>query len=98
MTPQPHIPNPKRVAAGKRNRQLRKGLTPEGRERLRQVALLHKPWQYSTGPRTPAGKAKVALNGKVRQQGARSVREVRRDLADVRTLLAGLRAARGMVR
>ena len=53
-------PNPKRVAAGRLNRAKRKGLTPEGRERLRQLALKHQPWQFSTGPRSAAGKAKVA--------------------------------------
>ncbi len=33
-------PSPARVAAGKENRKKRKGLTPEGRERLRQAALV----------------------------------------------------------
>ena len=50
-------PNPRRVAAGKRNRAKRKGLTPEGRGKLRQSALRHKPWRFSSGPKTPEGKA-----------------------------------------
>jgi hypothetical protein len=64
-----------------------KGLTPQGREKLPQAALLHQPWRFSTGPRTPAGKAQATLNGKRRQLGIRSVREIKADLADVRSLL-----------
>jgi hypothetical protein len=72
----------------------RKGLTPQGREKLRQSALLHQPWRCSTGPRTPTGKAKVALNGKRRQLGIRSIREIKADLADVRSLLQEMRDGR----
>ena len=32
--------------------------SPEDRQRRREVALKHRPWQYATGPRTPEGKAK----------------------------------------
>src|SRR5437762_12387530 len=84
-------PNPKRVAAGRLNRAKRKGLTPEGRERLRQSALKHKPWRLSTAPRTPEGKAQVALNGKSRQLGLCSGREARADVAELRGLLPQLR-------
>ena len=79
--------DPRRVLVGRLNRMKRKGLTPQGREKLRQSALLRQPWQFSTGPRTPAGKAQAALNGKRRQLGVRSVREIKADLADVRSLL-----------
>jgi hypothetical protein len=72
----------------------RKGLTPQGREKLRQTALLHQPWRYSTGPRTPAGKAQAALNAKSRQMGLRSFREIKADLADVRSLLREMRDSR----
>lgn len=72
--------NPKRVAAGKRNRRLRKGLTAEGREKLRQAAWKSKPWTHATGPRTPQGKAKVAKNGAWRQAGEPSLRALRRGL------------------
>lgn len=41
-------------------------LSEEGLERLREAArrtaLKHKPWQFSTGPRTPEGKAGVSMN------------------------------------
>jgi hypothetical protein len=59
-------PNPRRVAAGRQNRAKRKGLTPAGRERLRQAALRSRPWQFVTGPRTAAGTARSAQNGRSR--------------------------------
>jgi hypothetical protein len=89
-----HVPNPRKLAACRLNLAKRTGLTPEGRERLRQAALKNRPWRFSTGPRTPAGKAQMVLNGKKRQLGPRSVREVRADLAGVRQLLEDMRAAR----
>ena len=52
----PPAKNPKRVAAGRRNRQRRGLLTDAARERLRQAALKNQPWKQSTGPRTAAGK------------------------------------------
>jgi hypothetical protein len=89
-----HAPNPKRVAAGRVNRQKRKGLTPAGQQRLRESAVHHRPWRFATGPRTAAGKARSAANGKSRQQGPCSVRQIRRDLADLRALLQEMRDAR----
>src|SRR5262245_47228862 len=90
-------PSPRRVAAGRANRLKSEGLTPEGRERLRQAALGNMPWLRSTGPKTAAGKAKVALNGKKRQIGPRSVRETRADLAELRALLRQMDQACAMV-
>jgi hypothetical protein len=90
-------PSPRRVAAGRLNQLKCKGLTPAGRERVRQAALRDRPWQFSTGPRTTAGKAKVALNGKRRQLGLLSIREIRRNLAEYRGLLEELRDSRAMV-
>jgi hypothetical protein len=83
--------------AGRLNRAKRKGLTPQGRERLRQAALKNRPWRFATGPRSPAGKARVALNGKTRQKGPLSVREIKRDLAGLLGLLADMRANRRVV-
>jgi hypothetical protein len=87
------------------NHAKRRGLTLEGRERLRQAALTGRPWLFATGPRTPEGKARAAANGKIRQKGERSVREVRNFLAEVtglrgdmvkvRDLVADLLAAKG---
>ena len=48
-----HMYNPRRVAAGRANRQKRGPLTEAGRQRLRAAALMHKAWEYSTGPTTP---------------------------------------------
>jgi hypothetical protein len=89
--------NPRRVAAGKRNRALRKGLTEEGRRQLQEAARRNQPWQHSTGPKTSAGKARAAKNAKNLQLGPLSVREIKRDLADVRGLLGDMRANRRMV-
>jgi hypothetical protein len=94
MTPtEPRPKNPRRVAAGKRNRALRQGLTEAGRRRLRVSALRYRPWTHATGPRTPAGKARSAANGKKRQTGPRSVREIKRDLVELRGLLQDMRWA-----
>jgi hypothetical protein len=76
------------------NRRLRRGLTPEGRERLRQAALAGRPWRFATGPRTTAGKARVAENGKRRLGGEPSAREVRRQLAALTGLAADMAALR----
>jgi hypothetical protein len=90
-------PNPKRVAAGRLNRLKRGPITTEGRERLRQAALAHQPWQHSTGPCTAAGKVKAAVNGKRRQTSEHSVREARRSLAEFTTLAHGLSQARRLI-
>jgi hypothetical protein len=87
-------PNPRRVAAGKRNRALRRGLTEAGRQRLREAALRSQAWKHSTGPKTPEGKARAAANGKKRQLGPLSVREIRADLAGLRGLLSDMQATR----
>jgi hypothetical protein len=88
------VPNPKRVAAGKRNRRLRRGLTSEGRSRLRLAALAARPWRFSTGPRSPEGRARVAQNGKRRLGGEPSAREVRRELAALTGLVVDMAALR----
>ena len=54
--------NPKRVEAGKRNRQLRGPLSQSGLDRLRTAALANRPWEKSTGPITPNGKVIVTKN------------------------------------
>ena len=60
------------------------------------LPLKHKPWRFSTGPTTAAGKARMAANGKKRQIGPRSVREIRADLADLRDLMDQMRASAQM--
>ena len=87
-------PNPRRVAAGTLNRAKRKGLTPAGREQLRQAALRNQPWRFATGPRTATGKVVAARNGKKRQLGLVSLRELKAELADLRALAGEMREAR----
>jgi hypothetical protein len=93
-TNEDQVPNHRRVAAGIKNRALRLGLTEEGRERLRESALRHQPWRFSTGPRTPTGKARSSANGRARQLGPVSVRQARAELAGLRQLLCEMREAR----
>ena len=64
------------------------------RQRLRLAALQNRPWEHSTGPRTAAGKARVALNGKQQQLGSVSVRERLLELAGVRELIVQLASCR----
>ena len=83
-----HSPaNPRRVEAGRLNRRKRGPLTPAGRERLRQAIHRVQPWREATGPRTPAGKQRAAQNGKRRQLGTLSTRQVRAELAQISHLL-----------
>ena len=90
----PKQPNPRRVAAGRLNRTKRGPLTDQGRQKLREVALRNRPWEHGTGPRTREGKARVALNGKARQKGPLSVRELRSSLADIKELVRQMRETR----
>ena len=89
-------PNPKRVAAGRRNRALRGPLSEEARERLRQAALKNCPSQFSTGPRTPAGKAKSSQNGRWNQTGE-SVREARRAVAGLGDFIEQMQDLRALI-
>ena len=81
------ISNPKRVLAGRVNRMKRGPLPLESMHRMRDAINRKKPWQLSTGPRTPAGKAIVARNGKVRQMNSRSIREIRADICGIMCLI-----------
>ena len=81
------ISNPKRVLAGRVNRMKRGPLSLESMHRMRDAINRKKPWQLSTGPRTPAGKAKVARNGKVRQINPRSIREIRADISGIMCMI-----------
>jgi hypothetical protein len=91
MTMNQQRPDPKRVLAGRLNRLKRRGITPEGREKLRQLALVNRPWQFATGPRTPEGKARAAANGR-RRTGRTG--EVPGLLETVTVVLAALRGGR----
>jgi hypothetical protein len=56
------------------------------REKRRQTTLAVRPWEHATGPRTEAGKQRAAQNGKVRQRGELSVRDLRAALGPVLAL------------
>jgi hypothetical protein len=86
--------DPRRVAAAIRNRQKWKGFTPEGLKRVREAMLRFKPWRFSTGPRTPEGKARVAENGRRRKINAISQGEMRRLMAEAGEVVDGLAACR----
>ena len=83
--------NPRRVAAGLRNRQKRGSLTPEGLQRLSEWANEHQPWVKSTGPRTAVGKARSARYGLLNQSLDQETREARAELADVTSLIQQMR-------
>ena len=83
--------NPKRVAAGRRNRQKRGDLTPEGLQRLSDWANEHQPWVRSTGPRSIAGKTRSARNGLLNQPLDQETRDARAELADVTSLIQQMR-------
>jgi hypothetical protein len=57
----------------------------------------HKPWQHSTGPKTPEGKTGVGLNGRYRQAGPISEAEIQRKLAEVNQIIASMTACRTMI-
>lgn len=97
MPDEVQTPNPNRVAAGRLNRMKRKGVTPEGRERLRLAALKHRPWRFSTGPKTELGKKRVALNGLKRAAGGVSMRKLRSQMAEVRKLMSEMQATRQQI-
>jgi hypothetical protein len=82
------------VAAGQRNVQLRSGLSAEGVERVRAAALAHQPWRFSTGPRTPEGKAKSAANGTLGLANAGFSSELCAELAEARAWIAAMQVSR----
>ena len=75
------LTNPNRVAAGRINAMKRVGFTEEGLSRVRAAALINRPWLHATGPRTAEGKARSSANGRSKQAGDRSGREIRREIA-----------------
>ena len=83
-----------RQIAGKVNRSKRKALSPEALQKLREAAFRNRPWKWSTGPRTAQGKAKAAANGKARQKGPVSVRELRDAVAEVRGMVENISSLR----
>lgn len=81
-----------RQRAGRANQRKSRGITPEGREALRHAAMVHRPWDKSTGPRTPEGKAKASRNALKHGLRARlpQLRAYRTELHDLAVLMAML--------
>jgi hypothetical protein len=79
-----------RQIAGKLNRAKRKGLTAEGRQRLREAALAAKPWHFATGPKSLEGKRKSAANGRRRQKGEFSARQILATTAEINRMIRSL--------
>jgi hypothetical protein len=68
--------------------------SPQGLERLRATALANRPWTKTKGPTSPEGRARAALNGRYRQRGEKSRREMRAELAGVFALVRQMSATR----
>jgi hypothetical protein len=83
----PRKVTPRQLAARKA-RAARGPLSPEARERLREAIVARAPWTASTGPRTPAGKARSRRNAMRHGFKADALLP-----APLRSLLAELRAA-----
>ncbi len=83
-----------RQRAGRLNQLKWQGFTAAGLERLRQAALRNRPSQFSTGPKTAAGKARAAANGKKKQVQALSSRQVKAELSGANALIRSLSALR----
>ena len=79
--------NTRRVEAGRLNRQKSHGLTALGHDKLRTTIRLNKPWLRSTGPVTPAGKARSSQNGCLTRRGNQGGRALRREMAVVASLI-----------
>ena len=86
--------NPRRAAAGRLGGLLRGPLTAETHQRWRKAVLRNRPWERSTGPRTKAGKARSAANGRWRQRGEMSVRQLRGEMAGVWNMIGEMAAMR----
>jgi hypothetical protein len=72
-----------RSAGPPRSDLARRRLTPERLEQLRAAALARRLWERSTGPRTPEGKKRSALNGCTSQRGEKSRRTLQTELTSL---------------
>jgi hypothetical protein len=76
------------------NRSKQAPLGDEGRQRLREAALQNQPWRFSTGPKTEGGKAIAAQNGRKKQMGQQSIRQIRASLFEVNEMLVQMQELR----
>ena len=86
--------DPRQADPPGRSRRGPKSWSPDGLERLRASAMATRPWELTCGPRTAEGKARSARNGRARQKGEKSVRELRAELAGVFSLIHSMDATR----
>lgn len=63
----------RQLQANRENLRKRRGLTAEGRAKLRAAALRHQPWRFSTGPSTQDGKQRSRGNAVKRGEHCRRV-------------------------
>ena len=86
--------NPLLSAAGRLGRLKQGPMSLDTRQLLREAVLRNRPWERSTGPRTEAGKARSAANGRYRQRGQQSVRQIRGEMAGAQNLIREMAAMR----
>ncbi|TWT40943.1 hypothetical protein RAS1_36310 [Phycisphaerae bacterium RAS1] len=76
---------------------MRRGLTKDGRRRLREAALRNRPWTYATGPRTAAGKARSSGNATKSGEHTAESKAARRQAREtVTACMDGLRFLGGL--
>ena len=70
--------------------------TEEARQKQREIIMKSKPWEKSTGPKTPEGKEKSACNGFKHGFRSKEMRELKRLMAaqarHVRAIMRNKRA------
>jgi hypothetical protein len=62
--------------------------TPEERAKQSELIRRHKPWEKSTGPTTPEGKAAACRNGTTHGYYSQEMRDLKAALLQARKLLA----------
>ena len=72
--------------------------SPEGLERLRAAALANRPWTRARGPTSAVGRAHSAANGRYRQRGEKSRREIQAELAEIQALIHQMAATRRLLK
>ncbi len=57
-----HMVSQRKIDANRRNWAKRGRLTEAGRQRLREAAYRHRPWEHATGPKTAEGMRRARMN------------------------------------